>query len=88
MRGTPLDTAVTRWTHAFPQYEVGHLIKVGTVEHDVAALPGIAVAGAALRGVGIPACIGSGRDAARRVLTSLAPAPDHADGSTGPPPGP
>ena len=30
--------------------------------------PGIALAGAALRGVGVPACIRSGREAATRVL--------------------
>jgi len=30
-----------------------------------------AVAGAALRGVGIPACIGSGRSAARQVLAAV-----------------
>ncbi len=71
IRGTPLDSAVTRWTRAFPQYRVGHLIRVAKVEEDVAALDGMAVAGAALRGVGIPACIGSGRNAARRVFASL-----------------
>jgi oxygen-dependent protoporphyrinogen oxidase len=69
--GTPLAWLVTRWPGSFPQYRVGHLIRVGQVEQAVAALDGMAVAGAALRGVGIPACIGSGRAAARRVLTSL-----------------
>ena len=62
---------VTRWDRAFPQYEVGHLIRVARIEEDLARRPGLAVAGAALRGVGIPACIGSGRAAARRVLASL-----------------
>ena len=71
IRGAPLDTLVTRWDEAFPQYRPGHLIKVANVEEEVAALGGLAVAGAALRGVGIPACIGSGRSAARLVLASL-----------------
>ena len=84
IRGEPLETMVTRWPEAFPQYEVGHLIRVGRIEEDLAALPGVAVAGAALRGVGIPACIGSGRAAAGRVLASLT-APD---GSPPPAPGP
>ena len=46
-------------------------IRVDRIEQDLVGLPGLDVAGAALRGVGIPACIGSGRDAARRVLASL-----------------
>jgi len=74
---------VTRWDEAFPQYEVGHLIRVGYIEEHLAALPTVAVAGAALRGVGIPACIGSGRAAARRVLASLSPPSPSAS-----PPGP
>jgi protoporphyrinogen oxidase len=32
----------------------------------------VALAGAGLGGVGLPACIGSGRAAATRVLTALA----------------
>ncbi len=75
VRADPLETLVTRWDRAFPQYEVGHLIRVARVEEDLARLPGMAVAGAALRGVGIPACVGSGRSAARRVRSSLAGPP-------------
>jgi oxygen-dependent protoporphyrinogen oxidase len=71
VRGHPLDTLVTRWERSFPQYEVGHLVRVDRIERALVAVPGLDVAGAALRGVGIPACIGSGRDAARRVLASL-----------------
>ncbi|HEX4244458.1 MAG TPA: FAD-dependent oxidoreductase, partial [Acidimicrobiales bacterium] len=67
----PRDWTVTRWPDAFPQYRVGHLIKVGMIEDDVATLGAVAVAGAHLRGVGIPACIGSGRAAARSVLRDL-----------------
>jgi len=36
------------------------------------AAPGVALAGAGLGGVGLPACIGSGRAAATRVLAALA----------------
>jgi oxygen-dependent protoporphyrinogen oxidase len=67
----PVESLVTRWDGAFPQYQVGHLILVGRIEQDVATLAGIEVAGAAYRGVGIPACIGGGRAAARRLLGSL-----------------
>ena len=69
--GPPRQSLVTRWPSAFPQYQVGHLIRVGTIEKSVAELPGLALAGSAFRGVGIPACIGSGRSAARTVHRTL-----------------
>jgi len=69
--GTPLHSRVTRWDRAFPQYPVGHLIKVAQIEQEVAGLGGLAVAGAALRGVGIPACVASGRGAGERVLAEV-----------------
>jgi oxygen-dependent protoporphyrinogen oxidase len=62
---------VTRWDGAFPQYTVGHLARTSTIEQAVAALPAVAVAGAAYRGVGIPAVVGSGRTAARSVMRCL-----------------
>jgi len=68
----PRHSLITRWDGAFPQYTVGHLSRASTIELAVAALPGIAVAGATYRGVGIPAVVGSGRSAARTVLASLA----------------
>jgi oxygen-dependent protoporphyrinogen oxidase len=67
----PAAWTVTRWRQAFPQYRVGHLIKVAMIEDDLAPLGAVAVAGAHLQGVGIPACIGSGRTAARAVLSAL-----------------
>jgi oxygen-dependent protoporphyrinogen oxidase len=71
IHGAPLDQLVARWDRGLPQYEVGHLEAVERIDREVAGLPGVAVAGAAYRGVGIPACIGSGRAAARRVLASV-----------------
>jgi oxygen-dependent protoporphyrinogen oxidase len=67
----PLATMVTRWPRAFPQYRVGHLLRVSGIEAAVKRLPALAVAGAPYRGVGIPACIASGREAARAVAESL-----------------
>jgi len=64
----PTEAMVTRWHEAFPQYPVGHLHRVAAIEHAVARWPGLALAGAAYRGVGIPACIASGQRAADAVL--------------------
>ena len=69
--GRPRQSLVTRWHGAFPQYTPGHLDRTDRVEAAVAELPGVAVAGSAYRGVGIPAVVGSGRAAARAVLASL-----------------
>jgi oxygen-dependent protoporphyrinogen oxidase len=71
VRRSPVEALVTRWPQAFPQYAVGHPARVRTIEACAARLPSIAVAGAALHGVGIPACIGSGRRAARGVLDAV-----------------
>lgn len=64
----PLDAVVQRWGGALPQYDVGHLDRVEVIERAIAEVPGLEVCGAAYRGIGIPAVIGSGRAAARRLL--------------------
>ncbi|MFC5673178.1 protoporphyrinogen oxidase, partial [Streptomyces incanus] len=61
---TPVATRVTRWQDGLPQYPVGHHARVARVREHLAALPGLAVCGAAYDGVGIPACIASAYDAA------------------------
>jgi oxygen-dependent protoporphyrinogen oxidase len=72
LRAGPREAMVTRWDGSFPQYDVGHLVKVAAIERSVGTLDGLALAGAAYHGVGIPACIGSGRAAARTVLAAVA----------------
>lgn len=60
----PILTRVARHRRAMPQYAVGHLDRVATIEARLASLPGITLAGAAYRGVGIPDCVRSGEAAA------------------------
>jgi len=67
LSGRPTASLVVRFPDAFPQYRVHHLLRTAGIEAAVARLGGLAVAGAAYRGVGIPACIASGRAAARAV---------------------
>ncbi|MFB6722368.1 protoporphyrinogen oxidase [Kribbella sp. NPDC056345] len=67
LQGPVIGSIVTRWGGGLPQYAVGHLDRVDRVEAAVAAIPGLAVAGAAYRGVGIAACVASGVRAATRV---------------------
>jgi oxygen-dependent protoporphyrinogen oxidase len=69
--GRPEESMVARFRRAFPQYAVGHVDKIAAVQRRAADLGGVAIAGAALHGVGIPACIASGRAAGRAVLSQL-----------------
>ena len=55
-----------------PQYVLGHLERLERIEGALAEHPGLAVAGAAYRGVGIPDCIRSGETAAESVVRALA----------------
>ncbi len=64
----PVLTRLSRWPASMPQYRVGHLARVETIERAVAALPGLALAGAAYRGVGIADCVRSGEAAAEAAL--------------------
>jgi oxygen-dependent protoporphyrinogen oxidase len=64
----PVLTRLHRWPASMPQYRVGHLTRVETIERAAAALPGLALAGAAYRGVGIADCVRAGEAAAEHAL--------------------
>lgn len=69
-RGEPLVVRVDRWIDAMPQYTLGHDARVRGIEARVARLPGLALAGNAYHGVGIPDCVRSG-EAAADALSAL-----------------
>jgi oxygen-dependent protoporphyrinogen oxidase len=75
-----VDSHVQRWGGALPQYTVGHVDRVARIRAAVAGVPGLELAGAAYDGVGIPACIASGRSAAQAVVTHLQARPAAAGG--------
>ena len=62
---------VFRWPQAMPQYTLGHLERVRTLERRFATHPGLSFAGAAYRGIGIPDCVASGEGAAAQTLAHL-----------------
>lgn len=64
----PLFTEVAKWERSMPQYEVGHLDRINEIENEIKNLPGLALAGNAYRGAGIPDCIRSGETAAELIL--------------------
>lgn len=71
LRGEAELTEVARWPRRMPQYHVGHLDRVDTIERLAECEDGLELAGAAYRGVGVPQCVRSGEHAAMRVLDRL-----------------
>lgn len=66
----PTLSKVYRWRNCMPQYSLGHLDRVADIESSISNIPGLELAGKSYRGVGIPACISSGREAAKRLFES------------------
>jgi protoporphyrinogen/coproporphyrinogen III oxidase len=62
---------VNRFDRAMPQYHVGHLERTARIRMLAGRTPGVAIAGAAIGGVGIPDCVKSGVRAAQDVLALL-----------------
>lgn len=57
LRGEPQTCLVTRHWEVLPQYDVGHLQLVQSIENRAAEHPGLFLAGNAFRGVGIADCV-------------------------------
>lgn len=71
----PLFVYIARYPQSMPQYQVGHLRLVDTIEKHVVQHPRLALAGSAYRGVGIADCVRSGEAAAEAVLNQIAQNP-------------
>ena len=67
----PLFTRIARYPHSMPQYFVGHLNLVESIERKITTYPQLALAGNAYRGVGIADCVRSGEGAAEAVVGEL-----------------
>lgn len=64
----PRFALVRRWMRMLPEYGVGHAGLVAAIQARAETLPGLALAGSAYSGVGIPDCIATGKAAAARML--------------------
>ncbi len=69
--GEPEGKVFYRYEESLPHYLVGHLDKVRRIEDELLATPGLALAGNAYRGVGIPDCVKSANEAADKILGDL-----------------
>ena len=64
----PRYAKIFRWPGGMPQYTLGHLDRVDEIERLQGAVPGLALAGNAYRGVGVPNALESGERAVTKVL--------------------
>jgi protoporphyrinogen/coproporphyrinogen III oxidase len=71
IEGPPLFSEISKWRQSMPQYQIGHSARVNQIAERVAVLPGLALAGNAYSGVGIPDCIRSGETAADSLFQVL-----------------
>ena len=62
---------IFKWPHAMAQYTVGHKTRIDRIRKMVSSAPGLALAGNAYGGIGIPDCIRSGSEAATKLLADL-----------------
>ena len=63
---------VNRWPRSMPQYQVGHLERLQFIAQFLHQhYPGVFLAGAGYRGVGIPDCIAQGEEAANQAVNFL-----------------
>jgi oxygen-dependent protoporphyrinogen oxidase len=72
-RRSPEEIRMMRWRDSQPVYSPGHAPRIEAALSNLPA--GLALAGAAVRGFGIPDCIATGEEAARRLVGGLASTP-------------
>jgi oxygen-dependent protoporphyrinogen oxidase len=71
----PIFSRIYRWRGAMAQYELGHIARVERIERRVSHIPGLALAGNAYHGIGVPDCIRSGEEAATTILEATVEVP-------------
>jgi len=71
IQGRPCLELVARWPASMPQYPVGHKERVAEIRRLLGRWPGLALAGNAYQGIGLPDCIHRGQQAAEGVLAAL-----------------
>ncbi len=64
LKAKPVAFHVSRWPRSMAQYNVGHAKLLDEIDGRRRAYPGLELAGNGYRGIGIPDCIRSGKEAA------------------------
>ncbi len=64
--GSPVFQSVTTWHRAIPQYEIGHLERMATLDHLLAEWPGLYTRANWRDGISVADCVRNARDFAER----------------------
>ena len=67
----PLAARVYKWPASMAQYSVGHLDRLERIRHLLQETPRLTLAGNGYRGIGVPDCVRTGREAATQMLGYL-----------------
>ena len=73
IEAAPVFTSVSRYPRSMPQYPVGHLARVTSLQSQLAAYPGLSLAGNGYRGIGVPDCVKGAELAAEVMMAYLRP---------------
>jgi oxygen-dependent protoporphyrinogen oxidase len=68
----PVFRSVIRWNRAIPQYRLGHLDLVTSIEKEIERYPGLFLTGNAYHGVSLNDCIEQAEKVAMRICSCLA----------------
>jgi oxygen-dependent protoporphyrinogen oxidase len=71
IKSEPQFARIYRWNHAMAQYEVGHRDRVESIRTLLSRMPGLALAGNYLGGIGVPDCVRTGAEGAAKVLADM-----------------
>ena len=71
LKAEPVMHKIYRWVKGMPQYTVGHLKRIETIEARVVANPGLYVVGGSYKGVGVGDCINVGAQAVEKALAHV-----------------
>jgi len=77
----PMFVKVYKWPKAMAQYGVGHKTGVERIRKIVSSARGLALAGNAYGGIGVPDCVRSGSEAPTKILIDLSIRPIRAHAS-------
>lgn len=67
----PKMVKIQRWERSLPEYRVGHVALVDSLERSAAEIPAFALAGGAYRGAGVPDTIRTAKSAAEAIAALL-----------------
>jgi protoporphyrinogen/coproporphyrinogen III oxidase len=71
----PMFVKIYKWPKAMAQYHLGHKARVERIRKIISSSLGLALAGNAYSGIGVPDCVRAGSEAAAKILVDLAIVP-------------